>query len=261
MSWEITHLMLRATHPPTPHSYAPRSVALLPNVASTNFSDFEDPTVTTISPREVSPGVFVVPLEQFRSKGTFRRVTSLSLRLSVVAAGQQESEDGAHDDSEAQVFINDLALFGLPGESGSARSAMMDERANLIVSPVLNRRRWGEEVGDDKPEGDEEEENMAVQREDREPLLERPQMEVPASAFPATALTALPGDRAFLACARESCPFRVHELPFYGGYCCSSCSQGGPHSPQCQQVLALPGSRKADPTWRPVDDEKLEQRA
>merc|ERR1712150_49015 len=34
--------------------------------------------------------------------------------------------------------------MGIPGEK-VRRDRMWDERANLIVSPVLNRRRWGHE--------------------------------------------------------------------------------------------------------------------
>lgn len=165
MSWELTHILLKATHPPAPHSYPPKSIALLPNVPSANFADFEDPTVITVQLQEVSPGVLLVPLEQFRSKGTFRRVTSLSLRLSVVGA----PSDGALDagpDPEAQVYFNDVALFGLPGEcsAGASRHPMMDDRANLIVSPVLNRRRWGEEA--EVEEALEEQVEEATNRQD-----------------------------------------------------------------------------------------------
>lgn len=147
MNWELTHLMIRATHPPAPNSHPPRSVALLPNVPSAQFSDFDDPCVTVVELQDAGSGVFLVPLEQFRSKGIFKRITSLALRFSVSSPTTQEDVD-----MHTQVYFNDLALFGIPGESSSSsshhRNWMMDERANLIVSPVLNRRRWGEEVAE-----------------------------------------------------------------------------------------------------------------
>jgi len=157
MSWELTHVLVRASHPPAPHSYPPRSVALIVNVTSTSFSDFDDPTVLSVQLQDLGNGVLVAPLEQFRSKGTFRRVTSLSLRFSVVAATADGAEAEAHEDERAQVFFNDLAIFGVPAESGAVRNAMYDERANLIVSPVL-KSKWGEESQEPEEEEKQEEE-------------------------------------------------------------------------------------------------------
>eukprot|EP00928_Gymnodinium_smaydae_P032314 TRINITY_DN23439_c0_g4_i1.p1 TRINITY_DN23439_c0_g4~~TRINITY_DN23439_c0_g4_i1.p1 ORF type:complete len:369 (+),score=72.42 TRINITY_DN23439_c0_g4_i1:556-1662(+) len=143
VSWEISHILVRATHPPAPHCGAPRCLALLPNVASASFSDFEDPTTLVVELRDIGSGVLLAPLEQFRSRGTFRRVTSLAMRFS---CGVTNTNSDVMD-VDQQVFFNDLALFGLPGDcAASQRSRMYDDRANLIVSPVLGRRRWGEEA-------------------------------------------------------------------------------------------------------------------
>merc|ERR1712194_617189 len=160
MCWEITHILIKATHPPAPHAYPPRSVGVLPNVTNADFGDFEDPTALKLPLHEQSPGVFTLNLEQFRAKNTFRRITSLSLWFSTRAAPQDgSSDDGEHPDPEAQVFFNDIAIFGLPGDAGvlvgTKVNSMMDERANLIVSPVLGRKRWGEEVNDELDEKDE----------------------------------------------------------------------------------------------------------
>lgn len=143
MNWELTHILVQATHPPAPHSCPPRSVALLPNVTSAQFNDFDDPSITAIDTLDMGSGIFLVPLEQFRCKGTFRRVTSLALRFSALSSPSPEDAN-----PDIQVYFNGLALFGLPGENasgaGHGRNSMMDERANLIVSPVLGRKRWGE---------------------------------------------------------------------------------------------------------------------
>jgi len=143
--WEITHIGLLASHPPTPGSRAPRSIGLLANHPNATFSDFEDPTTVVVPLQDTGGGTFVAPLEQFRARGTFRRVIHLAIRLSVAAAdGQLE------DDEEAEVFINGLAVFGFPGEIGASvmrrPGGMYDGRADLIVSPVLTRKRWGEEA-------------------------------------------------------------------------------------------------------------------
>merc|ERR1719174_1897199 len=56
MSWELTHILFRATHPPAPLCYPPRSVSLLVNVGSVSFSDFDEPTATNVALEEVSGG-------------------------------------------------------------------------------------------------------------------------------------------------------------------------------------------------------------
>merc|ERR1712129_550966 len=92
--------------------------------------------------------------------GTFRRVTFLAIRLSVAAAGQAGADNMAIGEDpntlpdDAQIFINDIALFGVPGDKVQ-KDRMWDDRADLIVSPVLTRRRWGEEIaaGAEKADG------------------------------------------------------------------------------------------------------------
>jgi len=151
IAWEITHIMLRADHPPAPSCLPPRSVSLLPNVEAVSFNDFDDPTVLTVDLQEGARGSLLLPLEQFRTKGTFRGVTSLAMRLSIKSLREQTDPESANGEDDAQVFLNDLAIFGLPGASKRAntqRGSMYDERANLIVSPVL-KSRWGEQVVED----------------------------------------------------------------------------------------------------------------
>lgn len=162
MTWELTHLLVKANHPPSPNSFPPRSVAIIPNATNVTFSDFDDAPAVEVALEDRGGGAYLVPLEQFRSRGLFRRVTALALRFSVAAAAaspalEPASAGAGGTDPEPQVFFNDLALFGVPGErasSGPYRGSMWDDRANLIVSPVLNKRRWGEEAAS---AGDEEE--------------------------------------------------------------------------------------------------------
>merc|ERR1712232_630730 len=73
LSWEFTHLRVRASHPPAPGCVAPRSVALLANTPSATFSDFEDSNAVEVALTRVGDGEFIIPLEQYRIKGTFRR--------------------------------------------------------------------------------------------------------------------------------------------------------------------------------------------
>lgn len=252
MSWEITHILLRASHPPAPHSYPPRSVALLPNMPSATFTDFDDPTATVVPVQAGPKGTLVVPLEQFRAKGIFRRVISLSMRFSVAEVPTTPgAEAEPHMDEEAQVFFNDLALFGLPGDAssnaGAFRNHMMDERANLIVSPVLNRRRWGEEVTEENEaeaaRGGENVVGIPIPKDNDEDEMPKDE-----------------ADRANLGCATPGCPFRVHTRAELGGYCCISCSEGGDHGPRCQRALAPFGARKANPTWYTMSGEDLAEK-
>jgi hypothetical protein len=154
MSWEISHILIRASHPPAPMSYPPRSVGLIANASSVSFSDFEDSKAVSVPLEEVSGGALLARLEPFHMKGTFRRVTSLAVRLSVNVADSVMDEDAVLLPDDAQVFFNDIALFGVPGGGGGGaprRGHMWDDRSNLIVSPVLTKRRWGEEV-DEEPQ-------------------------------------------------------------------------------------------------------------
>ncbi|CAK0822932.1 unnamed protein product [Prorocentrum cordatum] len=136
-----------------PRSRPPRSLALLANSPSATFTDFDDPTVTVVDLEDNGKGALIASLEHLRFKGLFRRVTCLALRLSVRPAGAcggpgGEAEPGGDG---AEVYFNDIALFGVPSDAGASaarRSAMWDERANLIVSPAMHKRRWGEEVED-----------------------------------------------------------------------------------------------------------------
>eukprot|EP00930_Biecheleria_cincta_P039926 TRINITY_DN27399_c0_g2_i1.p1 TRINITY_DN27399_c0_g2~~TRINITY_DN27399_c0_g2_i1.p1 ORF type:complete len:586 (+),score=106.64 TRINITY_DN27399_c0_g2_i1:26-1759(+) len=142
ISWELTHILIHATHPPSPQCVPPKSIGLLPNMPSATFNDFDDSNVAALMNLEaVGSGVFRASLEHLRVKGSFRRVSCLTLRLSAAALGEESGE--------LQVFINGLAIFGVPGDTGTTatrRNSMNDLRAELIVSPILNRRRWGEEA-------------------------------------------------------------------------------------------------------------------
>lgn len=167
MCWEVTHFVLRASHPPSHGCRPPRSLGIMPNMPHATFSDFEDPTAIIVPLRESSSGVFVASLEQFRVKGTFKRVLCMSIRLSVASApvpstasgttglgtDADRAEDLDHDDDD-QVYFNDFAVFGLPGDQAASvrpRSFMYDDRADLIVNPQLNRTRWGEEAEAEEP--------------------------------------------------------------------------------------------------------------
>jgi hypothetical protein len=161
MTWELTHMLFRASHPPAPLSYPPRSVALIPNVTSVSFDDFMEAVQVPLE--EAPGGGLLARLEGFHMKGTFRRVFSLAMRLSLRTVGPDgvvfDPEDLPED---AQVFFNDIALFGVPCDKSVRRSRMWDETANLIVSPVLTKRRWGEEMPGN---GEEEEQEPAARVE------------------------------------------------------------------------------------------------
>lgn len=158
MSWELTHMLFRASHPPAPLSYPPRSVALIPNVACVSFDDFNEAVQVPLE--EVPGGGLLARLESFNVKGTFRRVTSLAIRLSLRTVRPEGVFDPEDLPEDSQVFFNDIALFGKPCDKATHRSRMWDETANLIVSPVLTKRRWGEEVA---AEGDEQEQAPAAE--------------------------------------------------------------------------------------------------
>lgn len=150
ISWELTHILIKATHPPSPGCRAPRSIALLANAPNATFTDFDDPSCV-VRLQDDGKGALLAPLEQFRTKGTFKRVTCLCLRFS---SSSLDGDDG--EEQDLQVFFNDLALFGVPSDVGAptAPRRYRGTEADLIVSPVLNRRRWGEEVADedDRPQ-------------------------------------------------------------------------------------------------------------
>mmetsp|Transcript_52178 Transcript_52178/g.124352 ORF Transcript_52178/g.124352 Transcript_52178/m.124352 type:complete len:704 (+) Transcript_52178:116-2227(+) len=170
LAWEITHIQLKASHPPAPNSAAPKSMGLLPNVTSASFSDFDDPTTPVVQLQDRGKGVLVAALEHFRVKGTFRRITSLALRVSIADSGQLAAPDTEAEDKE--VFFNDIAFFGIPTERGTARaSSMWDDRANLIVSPTIYRRRWGEEMADEDSDKEvHREEDVAAEAERLQPV-------------------------------------------------------------------------------------------
>lgn len=148
LCWEVTHVLVRACHPPAPQCRAPRSLTLIPNAATVMFSDFDSPTAVSVPLEDTGKGSLLARLEQFNIKGIFKRVTALALRFSITSHQQAEGPDD--DGEEVQVYFNDIALFGIPssGAGAAVRNGMWDERANLIVSPVLVRRRWGEEAAD-----------------------------------------------------------------------------------------------------------------
>mmetsp|Transcript_70626 Transcript_70626/g.147940 ORF Transcript_70626/g.147940 Transcript_70626/m.147940 type:complete len:647 (+) Transcript_70626:229-2169(+) len=145
LTWDLTHFLIRAHLPPAPHSYPPRSLDIIPNLTTCGFSDFDQPGTASVELKDMGDGIYSASLEKFRTKGTFRRTVSLSLRFSVASVPTgPDMEREPHEDSQAEVYFNDLAIFGLPGESGAAarKHTMYDDRANLIISPVL-KSRWG----------------------------------------------------------------------------------------------------------------------
>eukprot|EP00439_Symbiodinium_sp_Y106_P082659 s85_g22.t1 len=108
ISWEVTHIHVRATHPPAPNCCRPKSLGLLANSPSATFSDFDDSTAVTVNLEDVGNGVFRASLEPFRTKGTFKRITCLAVKVCAAAAGEHEDE--------LQVFFNGLSVFGVPGD-------------------------------------------------------------------------------------------------------------------------------------------------
>lgn len=241
MSWEISHILLRASHPPAPNCFPPRVAAVLPNVEGVSFQDFDDASVLTIQLTELGGGVFVIPFEQFRAKGTFRRVTSLAIKLALAPPDGEAMED------DAQLFFNDMALFGLPGDVAaggpSRRNAMYDERANLIVSPVL-KSRWGHHS--DEGEGEEADRDGAGDDGDD------------AEKAGESAVSASPeGEdgqrRAGLSCANEGCQYLADDGDACGGFCCAACSRAAAsttHDRGCQRRIAPFGAPRAKPNWR-----------
>jgi len=262
MSWELTHILVQATHPPAPHSFPPRSVALLANAPSATFTDLDDAALVPV--QETSRGVFLIPLEQFRLKGTFKRVTCLTLRFSVAPVPSEGNAEDFVLDDDAQVFFNDLALFGVPSDRPTSSNKMWDDRANLIVSPVLKKRRWGEEVAEE----DEASEDHRAAAQPPPATAQAPAAptiaNVPAVPFPdvKAARRRNPSkghDRTYV-CATPDCPYLIHSRPELGGYCCIACAEGGPHGPRCERRAAPPGTRRADPEWAYMDGEDLAEK-
>merc|ERR1712137_767920 len=120
------------------------------------FEDFDEEGGKAIHVKleEAAGDCLVAKLEHLSIKRVVSAVTCLALRLTIKGL----DEDAMEADEDGQVFINDIALFGVPNTKGTEnRSAMWTETANLIVSPVLTRRRWGEEEAEpeENPENDE----------------------------------------------------------------------------------------------------------
>eukprot|EP00971_Amphidinium_carterae_P317389 6310093-Amphidinium_carterae.1 len=53
--------LLIASHPPSAGSHPPRSMALLPNVTTASFSDFDDPTTPTLELQELRAVAQLMP--------------------------------------------------------------------------------------------------------------------------------------------------------------------------------------------------------
>ncbi|CAE7837358.1 RNF14, partial [Symbiodinium necroappetens] len=92
ISWEVTHIHVRATHPPAPNCCRPKSLGLLANSPSATFSDFDDSTAVTVNLEDMGNGVFRASLEPFRTKGTFKRITCLAVKVCAAAAGEHEDQ-------------------------------------------------------------------------------------------------------------------------------------------------------------------------
>jgi len=274
MSWELTHILVRAAHPPAPSCAPPKSIALLPNVTSVAFSDFDDASAIVLPLKDNGNGALLAHLEPFNTKGVFKRVTCLAMRFSV--APPPSADDEVEDDmADMQVFINDIALFGVPGDRAASirRDRMWDERADLIVSPVLTRRRWGEEIdaADEETIPAADLAGDADAPADDGARAEWPERVDAAWGAPAAAANdAAPlgrevddahnaAQRARLMCANPTCGFLVHSRPELGGYCCIACSESdaAEHGPRCQRVVAPVGAQRAPAGWWPMAGENL----
>lgn len=129
--WEITHLTFGAAHPPAPGAKPPVKVQVLANRPDASFDDFDDGNAANVDlVEDEATRMLMCSLESFRSKGTFRRVMHLALRISV-----SEDDDG-------EVFFNRMCIFGLPGD---AKPAQKGGEVELIVNPTLKAANWGKE--------------------------------------------------------------------------------------------------------------------
>mmetsp|Transcript_56637 Transcript_56637/g.164259 ORF Transcript_56637/g.164259 Transcript_56637/m.164259 type:complete len:172 (-) Transcript_56637:45-560(-) len=143
-------------------------------------------------------------------------------------------------DDDAQVFFNDMALFGVPGDTaatvGTRRSAMYDERANLIVSPVL-KSRWGHQTGDEEAEeapGKAQNSNGAAAEDE--------------AVKPGSSSAGASKANAVLACARVGCQYLAHDREDFGGFCCVACSEktdAPVHDRRCRRQIAPFGAPRA----------------
>lgn len=135
LSWEITHVIFGANYPPAPGAMPPVRIQVLANRPDASFDDFHDGNAANVNlVKGEAAGTLIASLESFRSKGTFRRVTYLTLRISVA-----EEEDG-------EVFFNNLCIFGLPSDSESMPTHRnRGGEADLIVNPMLKAANWGKE--------------------------------------------------------------------------------------------------------------------
>lgn len=135
--WEITHVTFGASHPPSPGARPPVKVQVLANRPDASFDDFDDANAANVDlVEDETTGLLLASLEFLRTKGTFRRVTNLTLRISV-----SEDEDG-------EVFFNSMSIFGMPSDmasSGRAGRRGAGGEAELIVSPTLKAANWGKE--------------------------------------------------------------------------------------------------------------------
>lgn len=138
--WEITHLIFRASHPPAPGARPPVIAQVLANRPNASFGDFDDANAANVDLVESEPEAHLVAsLESFRTKGTFRRVTNLTLRISVA------------DDDDSEVFFNSISIFGVPSDMGTTVQrrghgfAGAHGEAELIVNPTLKAANWGKE--------------------------------------------------------------------------------------------------------------------
>mmetsp|Transcript_69230 Transcript_69230/g.150662 ORF Transcript_69230/g.150662 Transcript_69230/m.150662 type:complete len:547 (+) Transcript_69230:46-1686(+) len=155
LSWEITHITIRASHPPQPGCRAPRFLGILANQPNATFSDFDHPKTVVVPLVDSGRGTLLANLEEFKVRGTFRRIFCLVLRFSISSILGAEGDEGDEGDegmadgdreSGDQVFFNDLAIFGVPGDRAADPRRGQFQNEDLIVSPVIHRKHWGEEA-------------------------------------------------------------------------------------------------------------------
>ncbi|CAE8715875.1 unnamed protein product [Polarella glacialis] len=111
LCWELTHLLVRVTHPPSPGCRPPRSMALLANMPSATFTDFEDSGAAVVPLEDIGNGVLLAPLEQFRMKGdvpepsfclVLGHLSGHSFIVREPAPPAADGEDGTPQDPESR---------------------------------------------------------------------------------------------------------------------------------------------------------------
>mmetsp|Transcript_9477 Transcript_9477/g.24091 ORF Transcript_9477/g.24091 Transcript_9477/m.24091 type:complete len:498 (+) Transcript_9477:1034-2527(+) len=119
-TFEVTHVVLHATHPGGPGRGPPTQATILANRPTAGFGDDDDATAVRAS---VGFGRNVISVE--RQRGPFKSCSHLSIFVARRAG------------DDAEVFLNGISIFGLPAPSGRGQAGPFASEA-LIVNPELH---------------------------------------------------------------------------------------------------------------------------